>query len=474
MNTRLRITALVTFALAVVVVAAVLVAWLLIDTGRVRERLVASLDEALGMDVQIGEPLRFGLLRGPNVTLEDLTLSREEQVVATAESLRVRFALLSLLGGEADPLELHIEGPELSVDRVIPAMFANDDSETDTAESDDLSLGRLRVSDARLSYADQDTESEWLFEDCDIDLRNIRHGGGMPAQALATVAAEGDLSCRTVGRDRFGVQDLSVQVDGEHGTFELAPISAIIFDGQVTGRIEADLSSSPPEFRVEGSLSGMDIGAFVAALEPDQAAAGEVDFELALNAKGRVWRELRQGAAGMFSLRSEELTVDGYDLDEELENYAETQRFNLIDVGAVFLAGPVGLAASRGYAFTGLLQGSEGSTTIDRMVSEWSVQSGVARARDVAFRTAENRLALSGALDFSEYRFDDLRVAVLDREGCAVVDQRITGPFDDPEVKQPSFLVTVAGPMLELVERGVEAITDRDCETFYSGSIAHP
>ena len=65
-------------------------------------------------------------------------------------------------------------------------------------------------------------------------------------------------------------------------------------------------------------------------------------------------------------------------------------------------------------------------------------------------------------------------MAVLDRDGCAIVEQTITGSFDDPDVNQPNFLVAAAGPLLDLVESGLQAITGEECETFYSGSVAHP
>lgn len=474
MATRIRIAILVFSVLAALAMAAALVAWMLVDTDRIKERLEAGLEEALGMDVQIGQPLRFGLLRGVNVTLADLEVSREGQVVATAESASVRLALLNLLIGKVHPLDLHIERPELSIERFSPGVFNIYEPEPEPGELNELSLRRLRVSNARLSYLDQASELEWLFEHCDLDLHNIRHAGGVLAQALATLAAEGEVTCHTLRQDRFVAAELSAEIDGENGIFELEPVSAIVFEGQASGRIEVDLSSGTPEFRLENRLSEFDVGAFMTILELDQATAGKMEFELVLTAQGRTWQEFRKSAAGMLNLSAGKLTIDGYDLDDELDGYAATQRFNLVDVGAVFLVGPVGLAATRGYVFTGLLHGSGGSTSIEQMVSEWIIEDGVAQARDVAFRTLENRLALAGALDFGNYRFEDMRVALIDRDGCAVVEQRITGPFHEPEIERPNFLVTVIGPVLNLVKRGVQAMTDVECEVFYTGSIPHP
>lgn len=469
-----RVALLVVSSLAALAVAVALVVWWLVDTDRVRAELEARLGAALDMDLQIGQPPVFSLWRGASVTLADLEVSRQGQVVATAESARVRIALFSLLTGNVRPLELHLQRPELLIERLSPGVFNVYPSETQRGALGDLSLQRVRVSDGRLSYVDQASGLHWLFEHCDLDLRNLRHAGGVPDQARATLATDGELTCGSLSRGPFAVSELSAEIHGENGVFELDPVSTIVFNGEVSGRLEVDLSSDLPEFGLTSTLSQFEIGAFMAMLKPDQVTSGKLDLELALNAQGESWQAVRNSAAGTLSMKARELVLHGYDLDDELDRYAETQRFNLIDVGAVFLAGPLGLVASGGHKFTGLLEGSGGSTRIDEMVSEWTIEGGVAQARDVAFRTPENRLAMTGGLDLTDYRFEDLRVAVVDREGCVIVEQKITGPFRDPEIEQPNFLVTVVGPLLDLVKRGVEAITDNDCDPFYTGSIPHP
>lgn len=476
----LRMMILVLSSLAALVVVVALVAWWLIDTDRIREELEAGIGDALGMDVHIGQPPGFGLIGGASVTLAEVELSRQGQVVATVDSARVRIALPSLLTGNVRPLELHLERPVLSIERISPGVFniypseAEPGADPGPATLNEMSLRRLQVSAARLAYLDRTSGLEWLLEHCDLDLRNIHHAGGVPDQVRATLAADGELICRSLGQEKFVISELSAEIRGVNGVFDLNPLSANVFKGQVSGRLEIDISSGPMESRLTGRLSEFELGAFMAMLESEQVASGMMDLELVLDAQGSSWQEVRNSTAGTLSLTAGELELDGYDLDEELDDYAETQSFNLVDVGAVFLAGPVGLVASRGYAFTGLLEGSGGSTRIVQLVSEWTVEGGVAQARDVAFRTAQNRLALSGGLDFTRYYFEDLKVAVVDSDGCAIVEQRITGPFDEPEVDQPNFLITVVGPLLDLIERGVQTITDNDCEVFYTGSVSHP
>lgn len=131
------------------------------------------------------------------------------------------------------------------------------------------------------------------------------------------------------------------------------------------------------------------------------------------------------------------------------------------------MAGPCpATSLTKGFDFARILEGSGGSTPIRVLVSKWQVEHGVAHAMDVAMATRENRVALSG-------RFDDVTVALIDVKGCSKVQQKIHGPFMQPEVEQPNVLATLAGPTARLLKRAKKLLGGK-CEVFYVGSVAPP
>ena len=209
-------------------------------------------------------------------------------------------------------------------------------------------------------------------------------------------------------------------------------------------------------------------------MSPRKIASGKVDFTAHLALQGATWKELRRTLSGQISLRGKHLTVTGRDLDKEFARYESSQNFNLVDVGAFFFAGPVGLLVTKGYDFASNLLGSEGDSEIPVLISDWKVARGVAQAQDVAMTTKEHRLALRGGLDFASERFDDVTVALIDAQGCPKVRQKITGSFQQPEVEKPSFLTTLTGPAMKLIKRGLALFPGGECEVFYSGSVAPP
>src|SRR6185503_1866182 len=155
------------------------------------------------------------------------------------------------------------------------------------------------------------------------------------------------------------------------------------------------------------------------ALSPQKVAEGPMDFSASLSMRGKTVKEMKHTAEGQISLRGKDLTLKGSDLALELSRFESSQNFDLVDVGAFFVAGPLGLVVSKGYNFANIFRGSGGSSKIPTLVSDWKVERGVANAQDVAMATRENRIALHGGLDFVNERFDDVTMAVIDSKGCA-------------------------------------------------------
>jgi hypothetical protein len=194
-----------------------------------------------------------------------------------------------------------------------------------------------------------------------------------------------------------------------------------------------------------------------------------------LTTRGTTLAELKQAMAGRISLRGKGLTFYGSDLDRSFERFEASQTFSLVDVGAVFFAGPVGLLVTKGYDFAKLSQGDGGTSEISALVSDWKVERGVAHAQDVAMATKENRVALQGGLDVVNERFDDVTIALVDAKGCAIVRQRLRGTFREPVVERPNLLQSLAGPALRLLKKGGELLGgETPCEVFYAGAVAAP
>jgi AsmA protein len=193
-----------------------------------------------------------------------------------------------------------------------------------------------------------------------------------------------------------------------------------------------------------------------------------MDFSTNLTLQGKTLAEAKQTMTGTILLSGENLAINGTDLDEQFARFESSQNFNLVDAGAFLFAGPLGLVVTKGYNFANIFLDAGTSSEIRAVISDWTVEAGVAQAKDVAMTTNENRIALKGGLDFYNKQFNDVTIALLDDAGCAIVKQEIHGSFQAPEIARPSVLRSLAGPIITLLQKLVPA---DDCEVFYSGSL---
>lgn len=94
----------------------------------------------------------------------------------------------------------------------------------------------------------------------------------------------------------------------------------------------------------------------------------------------------------------------GVDLDKALEEFKKINGYGFNDFSALILFGPLGAVVSNGYgqleAFEKIIAATSDSI-IKRVVSDWNVVAGVVTAKDVAFSTQRNRVAVKGSFDIA-------------------------------------------------------------------------
>ena len=306
-----------------------------------------------------------------------------------------------------------------------------------------------------------------------LGVDNLAVGGEGKADFLRRISFSGTAGIGEYRADNLVITDLKSSVAGKDGVLDLNPVTMRLFGGQGSGSLQADLSGSVPRYRVRYSLSRFRIEEFLKVLSPKKVAEGPMDLSATLSMRGKTAIEMKRTADGEVSLRGEDLTISGVDLDRTFSRYEASQSLNLVDVGAFFIAGPFAPLITKGYNFASLFRGSGGSSRIRALVSHWEVERGIARAKDVAMATNEHRVALTGSLDFVNERFDDVIVAVVDGKGCVTVRQKIRGSFRKPVVEKVNVLQSVAGPVLKLFRQAKNLLGGK-CEVFYAGSVAPP
>ena len=445
-----------------------------LDINGYKPRLEAAASGALGMEVRVGGRLGIGFFPGLHVTLQDVNIRNRGTDLASAKQASLGIDLLPLLQKEVRIGKIALKQPRISIERDPDGNYNFERPEAAIGMLPALELAKFSLSDGTLLYTDKKSGEGFEAVNCNLNARRLRLAEGKSSELLKRLSFTAELACGEFRKNDFTMSDLKLSADGKNGVFDLTPVTMHLFGAQGSGSIQADFSGAVPLYHVRYSLSQFPIEELFKALSPQKVASGPMDFSVNLSLQGKTVNEMLQTAEGEISLRGENLTLKGSDLDREFARYETSQNFNLVDLGAFFFAGPVGLVVTKGYNFASIFQGSGGRSEIRQLVSEWKVERGVAQAQDVAMATKLNRVALTGRLDLVNQRFDDVTMALIDAQGCAKVRQKIHGPFQKPVVEKPNIFMSLAGSTVNLLMKGRDLFPGGKCEVFYAGSVVPP
>jgi uncharacterized protein involved in outer membrane biogenesis len=469
----LKVGLLALGALAGIVVLGALAMLAFVDVDTFKPRVESAASSALGMEVTVEGPLRLGFLPGLHVAAENVRVRNGGSQLALVETAELAIDLLPLLRRELRYGSIVLKRARISIERGRNGRYNFQAAAGVGAPFRGLALERVSFPDLVVAYADKASGSTLESGNCDGELTDMRHPGGAPF--LARLSLSGRLACDELRGKETTVSDIKLSIEATDGVFDFKPVTMRVAGGQGSGSLRMDRSAAIPALQLEYSLSRFRIQEFFKGMPPEKSVRGLMDFSTTLSMRGRTRAELRRSANGQMSLSGTNLTLEGMDLDRTFSKYRVSQNFNLFDMTAFLLAGPLGLVVTKGHDFTSLAQQAGGSTQIRTVVSRWQVEKGVAHARDVAMATGENRLALHGGLDFVHDEFDEVFVALVDSKGCARMQQRVRGPFGKPVVEKPSILTSLAGPVVNLIEKARDLLPGKEpCEAFYSGSVAPP
>ncbi|GAB6194547.1 AsmA family protein [Desulfocastanea catecholica] len=474
MSKPLKIILLVASGIVVFLVFVWVTLLLFVNTGAYKPRLEAAASRALGMDVRVGGRLGIDLFPDVHFTLEDVHIGNQGADVASVKEARVGIDLRPLLQREIRIGTIKLKHPIISIERDRDGYFNFQKPEDADVRVLAFGLSKFSLSEGTLLFADKQSGEGFEALNCSLKIDHLRLPGGKISGLMKNLSLTVNLACGKIRKNGFTVSDLKLSAAGKNGVFDFKPVTMGVFGAQGSGSIRADFSDVAPRFDVRYALPQFRIEEFFKTLSPQKVAVGSMDFSANLSMHGKTVNKMRQTAEGQILLRGKNLTLNGRDLDQELSRFESSQHFNLVDVGAFFFAGPLGLVVTKGLDFVSIFQGSGGRSEIRTLVSDWKVERGVAQAQDVAMATNENRVALQGGLDFVNEQFNDVTVALLDAEGCAKVEQSIRGAFQKPVVEQPSVLKSLTGPVQKLFNMGRDLFPGGECEVFYTGSVAPP
>ncbi len=467
----------ITTGVIALVVFAIIVA-LLHNMQAYKPQIEAAASNALGMDVRIKGRLGIALFPEFGISLKDISVRNGGADVATIEKMRIGLKLIPLWRREVQISRVGLIKPVFSIVRYKNGIF-NFEKPGSTLSGKPLAVKKISISRGRLVYSDEQSSKRIEADDFDVTMRNLSYSGTEGTEPFKNASFAGNIRCKTLTINNFTLTNLVMRTAGGKGILDVNPVSMDIFGGTGKGSIHADVTGLSPHYRVITTFNRFRIEELIQRFSPgkipQKSIEGTVNFSADLAATGRSADEVKRSLSGDLSLNGEDLMLYSIDIDALVAKYERSQNFNLVDVGAFFLAGPFGPVLTKSYNFGSLYEESQGGKgIIKKLVSIWKVKKGIAEATDVALASKNHRIAMKGGLNFINDRFIDVTVAVLDKRGCAVYSQKVHGPFGKPQIDKASIFQSITGSVSNALEDAWKFIRGEKCRVFYSGSVTQP
>ena len=439
-----------------------------------KPRLEKIASTSLGMQVTCRK-LRVSFLP-PSILAREVKISNNGAQVALIPTLRARLDLRALVKGQVLIPTFNMVKPEFTITRLENGTWNIETPKREKKETtgeSPLLLPIINIRDGSLILSTGKNPLE--MRGVSLAVRDLGLAGDNNRLLLSRLSFTGDFNCRELRYDKTIIRDLASHLQGTTGIFAFDQLTFPAFGGTAAGKLEVSFGGESPLVEVHLELPRFRAEDFFASMTEEELLHGEMELALDFTARGVTQQDRLHSLSGKASMTGRDLTTTRLDLDDLVEQFIQSQQFDLVDFGAFMIVGPLGPIVTRSFDLGMLRNAAQGgSSEVRQLVSLWEIDGGRAVARDVALATGKSRIAMSGEVDIGAKRFNNLVVAVIDANGCALVRQEMDGPFESPRVEKPNFLETAAGPIINIFKGTARLITGEQCDVFYNGSIAAP
>lgn len=466
-------------------------ALILIDIDRYKPKLENLLAQSTGIDWGIKGDIDLTVFPSLSLTINDIRATGKITEVLNIGHINIEMNLLPLFSRDIHIETVAINSPELRITKDakgnlnIPIGFPTQSSQKTQADAElpihSLIIKNLSIDRGSVIFFDNESDTETRLAPFDLMLGSftiIENNSiiGDFANHIRKSMLSGKFQSKSLSVNNLLIEDISLRLSGNNGIFSIKPIKAKVHDGQVLGDLTIDTTSQMPATKLLCSSKGYRIDHIFHEVDQEEIIDGALDLSAQVNSRGITREQLTHNLNGNVSIRGDNLLFKKIDLDTILNEYEKSQNFSLFDLGGFFILGPFGPLLTKTYDYTNVyLETGKGDSTITQIVADWDIKDGIATAQDVAFATKENRIALQGKIDFAERQFDQLKVAIIDENGCERYSQTINGPFDSPEMEEASFVAkTIVNPVVRMFKKAQKVFKDEECRPYYSGQVPHP
>jgi uncharacterized protein involved in outer membrane biogenesis len=443
-----------------------------------------AVTRASGFTTKIHGKANISLFPTAGVSLNDIELKHGDQSWIKAQTLIVGFKLTPLLQRNLKISQIYISQPDIQLQaekNALPILPPRQAPATTTDAKDKpafrvKSLEKIVISGGRFSILSTDLKPSYVVDGLNLTVLPI-DSDTLTSQALSDIQASITASFTQAQLKNIKLESTRIKARFQKNLLILSITDVASIGGAGSGNLVWKQDSQ--NHMIDGSFKiiGFDTARSSEMLGKPAFVNGKLDLDAKFSVKTASLKDFKKNLAGTVRISGKDIDLVSVNLDELIRKIIESQSYNLVDATAYFFVGPMGTQVTKGYDFSSVASEMKkpGTTKnkILRMISVWDVSNGIVSANDVALETKVYRLAVKGNINIVKNEFDQLRIAVVDKKGCAIAKQSINGPIQSPKIEKLNILLTLTQPVLDILGKSAKRLLSvaSDCTPFYTGSL---
>jgi len=428
-------------------------------------------------DVSVGVPNKkaFATFSGFDVAVEVMPLLKQE--------IKVNYVILSNLNLTIEKMK----NGKTNLD-VTASNKSSSKSETNSKEGTKeqaqlplVNVTEVRLDNANITYVDHISKTDANVKNINVTINDISLDSAK--EKLQSIALRGDVNIEKITYGKYNVHNMTLDFDLKDAIANLNSMKYTIFDSHASAKARVDMSGKKPKISIEELIPNLKLESFGKEVFDKDILKGTVNAKVNLSFIGADEMSVKKSVKGTVLFDGQNVGVQGYDIDKIVKSYNALKSGDLKKTGASFLSSALDNATKGKGAFDDL---KGGTTAIERLHVKIDIAKRVATLSDVAIATLNNRVAVKGSINIVDESLQGVKVAILDKKGCATYSQGISGSLSNPKGKSLASKDEVSAEQVQEVvnmvssffgkkkEKKVEKKSNENCKPFYTGVVKHP
>ena len=340
-----------------------------------------------------------------------------------------------------------------------------------------VNVNKVLLSNINITYIDHQTKSKAKVDNLGLSVNDIALNGDK--DILKALSLKGLLKIVDIKYDKYLLKDISADFTFKDKVATVSPLKLTAFNSQVLGKLIYNMNGKKPKIYVEDHIAKLDLKEISKQFIKNKKISldGYVKTDVKLSMVGQTSKDIKRSLSGTLYVLGNSFGIKGVDLNKVFKSLDDAKSINKKDIAGFLVAGPLGLALSKGMSGGNMLAGLDGGTTaVKKLVINAPIKRGIVTLKDVAMKVGGTRVAIKGKIDLARERFIKVQAGVVGGNGCAKIAEDISGTFSKPKYSTKALTSgvvanTVTSLLGQFTKSSGSNTEKPKCKVFYNGSV---